>query len=107
MKTKLLKQLRDDAKQCVYLTNRYSSNNNITIVYEDEYDKTYYFNPFSNWFFAFFSEKDTFKTVEEALPFLEKARRTFIEKVFREDYQKESKGAQKRRLEQEKFLSQF
>lgn len=119
MKSKLLKQLREEAKENVYLKNYYNEDGKdiLTIICvkeginEDDIIK-YFYN----------SELDVFETVdtvnyccvEEALPYLEKARYRYIMDEFRINYQTYSKGEQKKikkerikRQEYQKYLQQF
>lgn len=121
MKNKLLKQLRKEAKENVYLKNYYCEceygKDIITIICvkeginEDDIIK-YFYN----------SELDMFETentvnydsVEEALPYLKKARCRYIMDEFRMNYQTYSKGEQKKiekerikRQEYQKYLQQF
>ena len=117
MKNKLLKQLRKEAKEFVHLTNRYSENGMISIIYKQIDDA-----PFGLTTNFYNKELDMFctdtimsyKTIEEALPYLARARRCFILDVLHAEYRTLSKGQQKReeieRLKQqdyEKYLQQF
>lgn len=121
MKNKLLKQLRKEAKEDVYLSQAlYNSGpGQITIVHNTiDIDvpsyglTTYFYNPECDIF-----EQDpvvNYNTVEEALPDLQKARRRYILDVLHCDYRTFSKGDQKRkeieRLKQQeyqKYLQQF
>lgn len=119
MKSKLLKQLRKEAKENVYLKNYYNEGGIVILTIicvkeglnEDDIIK-YFYN----------SESDVFETVdtvnyysvEEALPYLKKARYRYIMDEFRINYQTYSKGEQKKlekeRIEQQeyqKYLQQF
>jgi hypothetical protein len=119
MKSKLLKQLREEAKENVYLKNYYCEDGKdiLTIICvkeginEDDIIK-YFYN----------SELDVFETVdtvnygsvEEALPYLKKARYRYIMDEFRMNYQTYSKGEQKKiekerikQQEYQKYLQQF
>ena len=119
MKSKLLKQLRQEAKENVYLKNYYCEDGKdiLTIIClkeginEDDIIK-YFYN----------SELDVFETVdtvnygsvEEALPYLKKARYRYIMDEFRIHYQTYSKGEQKKiekerikQQEYQKYLQQF
>lgn len=124
MKSKLLKQLRKEAKENVYLKKYYYEDGKdiLTIICvkeginEDNIIK-YFYN----------SELDVFETVgtvkygavnygsvEEALPYLKKARYRYIMDEFRINYQTYSKGEQKKiekdrikRQEYQKYLQQF
>ena len=119
MKSKLLKQLREEAKENVYLKNYYCEDGKdaLTIICvkeglnEDDI-KIYFYN----------SESDVFQTVdtvnygsvEEALPYLKKARYRYIMDDFRINYQTYSKGEQKKiekeiikQQEYNKYLQQF
>ena len=116
MKNKLLKQLRKEAKEYVHLTHYYSENGMISIVYKQEEAQfgltTTFYNKDADMFCT-----DTiirYKTIEEVLPDLTKARRRFILDVLHEEYRTLSKGQQKRkeieRLKQEnyeKYLHKF
>lgn len=119
MKNKLLKQLRKEAKENVYLTNCYceDSKNVITIICLKEGINE---NDIIKYFYN--SELDVFDTVdtvnygsvEEALPYLKKARYRYIMDEFRMNYQTYSKGEQKQRnleslklQEFQKYLRQF
>ena len=116
MKNKLLKQLRKEAKEYVHLTHYYSENGMISIVYKQE-EKS--FNITTNFYNK---EIDMFctdtiieyKTIEEALLDLQKARRCFILNVLHSDYRTYSKGQEKRneikrlkREDYEKYLHKF
>jgi len=119
MKSKLLKELREEAKANVYLKNYYCEDGKdiLTIIClkeginEDDI-KIYFYN----------SELDVFETVdtvnygsvEEALPYLNKARYRYIMDDFRMNYQTHSKGEQKKiekerikQQEYQKYLQQF
>ena len=121
MKTKLIKRLRAEAKEEVYLSQTlYNSGpGQITIVYNTidvnvpSYGlTTYFYNPELDIF-----EQDpvvNYNTVEEALPDLQKARRRYILDVLHCDYRTFSKGDQKRQeterikhQEYQKYLQQF
>ena len=124
MKSKLLKQLRKEAKENVYLKNYYSEDGKdiLTIIcvkegINEDYIIKYFYN----------SELDVFETVgtvkygavnygsvEEALPYLKKARYRYIMDEFRINYQTYSKGEQKKiekdrikQQEYQKYLQQF
>ena len=116
MKTKLLKQLRKEAKEFVYLSHYYSEDGMLSIIYKQE-DA-----PFGLTATFYNKEMDMFctdkiisyKTIEEVLPDLARARRRFILDVLHTEYRTFSKGQQKReeikRLKQqnyEKYLQQF
>lgn len=121
MKVKLIKRLRAEAKEEVYLSQAlYNSGpDQITIVYNTiDVDTpsygltTYFYNPERDVF-----EQDpvvNYNTVEEALPDLQKARRRYILDVLHCDYRTFSKGEQKRQeikrikhQEYQKYLQQF
>lgn len=116
MKVKILKKLRKEAKENVYLSHYYLEDGMLSIIYKQN-DA-----PFGLTTTFYNKEIDTFcmntivsyKTIEEALPDLQKARRRFILDVLHTEYRTLSKGQQKReeikRLKQEnyqKFLQQF
>ena len=118
MKTKLLARLRKEAKEFVYLSHYYSEDGMLSIIYKQVDDDT----PFGLTTIFYNKELDMFctdtsisyKTIEEALPDLQKARRRFILDVLHSEYRTYSKGQQKReeikRLKQqnyEKYLQQF
>lgn len=126
MKSKLLKQLRKEAKENVYLKNYYCNycedgNDIITIICvkeginEDDIKKYFYNNELD-----VFEEVEAvidainYGSVEEALPYLKKARYRYIMDEFRMNYQTYSKGEQKKiekerikRQEYQKYLQQF
>lgn len=124
MKSKLLKQLREEAKENVYLSqSQYYSGSlesgQITIIYKTiDVDvpafglTTYFYNPDLDIF-----EQDMvahYNTVEEALPDLRKARHRYILDSLHCDYRTFSKGDQKKqeieiikRQEYQKYLQQF
>lgn len=121
MKTKLLKRLRAEAKEDVYLSqSQYRSGlGPITIIYNTIDAEvpafgltTYFYNPNLDIF-----EQDMVKQydkVEDALPDLQKARRRYILDVLHCDYRTFSKGDQKRKeierikhQEYQKYLQQF
>lgn len=121
MKVKLIKRLRAEAKEEVYLsqTSYHSGPGQITIIYNTiDIDvpsyglTTYFYNPERDIF-----EQDpvvNYNTVEEALPDLQKARRRYILDVLHCDYRTFSKGDQKRKeserikhQEYQKYLQQF
>jgi hypothetical protein len=121
MKTKLLKRLRVDAKEDVYLSQpQYRSGSGpITIIYNTIDAEvpafgltTYFYNPNLDIF-----EQDMvvhYNTVEEALPDLRKARCRYILDTLHCDYRTYSKGEQKKiekeiikQQEYQKYLQQF
>jgi hypothetical protein len=124
MKSKLLKKLRDESKENVYLSqSKYYSESlesgKITIIYKTiDVDfppfglTTYFYNPDLDIF-----EQDMvvhYNTVEEALPDLRKARRRYILDTLHCDYRTFSKGDQKKQeiemIKQQKYqnyLQQF
>lgn len=116
MKNKLLKRLRKESKECVHLTHYYSENGMISIVYKHEEEPFGIATNFYNKEIDMFCT-DTiieYKTVEEALLDLQKARRCFILNVLHSDYRTYSKGQEKRneieRLKREyyeKYLYRF
>jgi hypothetical protein len=118
MKTKLLKKLRKEAKEEIYLTQSLyrSGLGKITIirkVIDAPFGLTiYFYDPVLDMFVQ--DEVAQYNTVEEALPDLAKARRYYILNVLHSEYRKLSKGKQKRkeieRLKQQeyqKYLQQF
>jgi hypothetical protein len=121
MKNKLLKRLRKEAKENVYLSQSlyYSGPDQITIVYNTidvavpSHDLiTYFYNPELDIF-----EQDPvvkYNTAVEALQDLQKARRRYILDILHDDYRTFSKGDQKRQeierikqQEYQKYLRQF
>jgi hypothetical protein len=124
MKSKLLKKLRDESKENVYLSqSKYYSESlesgKITIIYKTiDVDfppfglTTYFYNPDLDIF-----EQDMvvhYNTVEEALPDLQKARHRYILDTLHCDYRTFSKGEQKKQeieiikqQEYQKYLQQF
>lgn len=116
MKTKLLKRLRKEAKECVYLSPSYTVDGKICIIHIHEDDSLVLtiscYNPALDIFEQ--DEVAHYNTALEALPDLKKARRRFILDVLYNEYRTYSKGQQKRkeieRLKQqdyEKYLQQF
>jgi hypothetical protein len=118
MKTKILKKLRKEAKEEIYLTQSLyrSEPDKITIIHE-VIDAPFgltiaFYDPVLDMFVQ--DEVAHYNTVEEALPDLAKARRHYILNVLHNEYRKFSKGKQKRqeieRLKQQdyqKYLQQF
>jgi len=121
MKTKLLKRLRAESKEDVYLSQpQYRSGSGPIIIIYNTIDTdvpafgltTYFYNPNLDIF-----EQDqvvNYNTVKEALPDLQKARRRYILDVLHCDYRTFSKGEQKRKeierikhQEYQKYLQQF
>lgn len=111
MKTKLLKKLRKQAKEKVYLSNSYTENNTLVIVNKHNYYETFY-----NMKLDFFAAYTIFHypSIEEALPCLQMARRRYILDILHDKYRRVSKGQEKReemeRLKREnykKYLRQF
>lgn len=119
MKSKLLKQLREEAKENVYLKNYYCEDGKdiLTIICvkeginEDDIIKYFY-----NSELDVFEKVDTvnYGSVEEALPYLKKARYRYIMDEFRMNYQTHSKGDQKKQeieiikqQKYQKYLQQF
>ena len=114
MKNKLLKQLRKEAKENVYLTSY--SDSDIYIIWDDN-------NPtFGSFRYYYTKSKDMFdtltpiefKSVEEALSYLPKARNHYIIEIFRRKYRTYSKREQKhinleslKLQEFQKYLRQF
>jgi hypothetical protein len=116
MKVKLIKKLRKKAKEDVYLTHYYSENGKLSIILK-EHDApfgltTYFYNKDIDMFCTYIIAN--YKSIEEALPDLQKARRKYILEILHTEYRTLSKGQQKRedieRLKQEdyqKYLQQF
>jgi hypothetical protein len=116
MKVKLLKNIRKKAKEEVYLTHYYSENGKLSIILK-KHDApfgltTYFYNKDIDMFCE--NTIVDYKSVEEALPDLQKARRKYILEILHTEYRTLSKGQQKRkeieRLKQEdyqKYLQQF
>ena len=118
MKTKLLKQLCENAKEDVYLSQSYyySGSGSITIAYST-IDTSfgliiYFYDPALDMFVQ--DEVVHYNAVEEALPDLQKARRNYILNRLHSEYRELSKGKQKRqeierlkRLDYQKYLQQF
>lgn len=118
MKSKLLKQLRAEAKENVYLKNYFCEDGNdiITIICVKEDIEGDIIKYFYNSKLDVFEKVDTvnYGSVEEALPYLKKARYRYIMDDFRMNYQTYSKGEQKKiekerikRQEYQKYLQQF
>lgn len=118
MKTKLLKKLRKEAKEEVYLTQSLycSEPGKITIIHnviDAPFGLTVtFYDPVVDMFVQ--DEVAQYNTVEEALPDLAEARRYYILNILHNEYRKLSKGKQKRqeaeRLKQQdyqKYLQQF
>lgn len=116
MKNKFLKQLRKKAKEEVYLTHYYLEDGKISIILK-KHDApfgltTYFYNREIDMFCT--NTIVTYKSVEEALPDLARARRKYILEILHTEYRTLSKGQQKReeaeRLRQQdyqKYLQQF
>lgn len=116
MKTKLLKRLRKIAKEEVYLTHYYSENGKLSIILK-RHDApfgltTYFYNREIDMFCT--NTIVAYKSVEEALPDLARARRKYILEILHTEYRSCSKGKQKReeieRLKHQdyqKYLQQF
>ena len=116
MKTKLLKRLRKEAKENVYLTHYYSVDRKISIILK-KHDApfgltTYFYNKNIDMFCT--NTIVNYNTAIEALPDLASARRKYILEILHSEYRTLSKGQQKRqeieRLKQEnyqKYLQQF
>lgn len=116
MKTKLLKKLRKEAKEYIYLSQYYLEPGQITIMHK-VIDAPFgltrsFYDPTLDIF-----EQDPvvhYNTIEEALHDLQRARRYYILNILHSEYRKLSKGDQKRReierLKQQdyqKYLQQF
>lgn len=116
MKVKLIKKLRKKAKEEVYLTQYYSENEKLSIILK-KHDApfgltTYFYNKDIDMFCT--NAIVNYKSVEEALPDLQKARRKYILEILHTEYRTLTKGQQKReeieRQKQEdyqKYLQQF
>lgn len=111
MKVKLLKKLRKQAKEKIYLSNSYTENNTLVIVNKHNYYETFY-----NMEFDGFAAYTIFHypSIEEALPYLQMARRRYILDILHSKYRRVSKGQEKReemeRLKREnykEYLRQF
>lgn len=109
MKNKLLKQLRKEAKENVYLIS-YSENSDFHIIWDK--DLRYYYKESMDIFDPLMPIG--YKSIEEALPYLQKARNHYIIEIFRCEYQTYSKREQKQRnleslklQEFQKYLRQF
>lgn len=116
MKSKLLKQLRKEAKEFVYLSHYYSENGMLSIIYEQVDEPFGLTTTFYNKEIDMFCTDTiiSYKTIEEALPDLARARRRFILDILHTEYRTLSKGQEKRneieRLKQqdyEKYLHKF
>lgn len=116
MKVKLLKRLRKEAKEEIYLSPSYSEEGKLCIIHEIP-DA-----PFGSTILFYDNEMDIFCTdtifnynsVIEALPDLARARRYYILNVLHSDYRSCSKGQEKRneieklkRENYQKYLQQF
>ena len=116
MKTKLLKQLRKKAKEEVYLTHYYSEKGKLSIILK-KHDApfgltTYFYNKDIDMFCT--NTIVNYKSIEDALLDLQKARRKYILEILHTEYRTLSKGQQKReeieRLKHQdyqKYLQQF
>ena len=116
MKTKPLTRLRKEAKEYVYLSHYYSENGMLSIIYKQIEAPFGLTATFYNKEIDMFCTDTiiSYKTIEEALPDLARARRRFILDVLHTEYRTFSKGDQKReeikRLKQqdyEKYLQKF
>lgn len=119
MKTKILKKLRKEAKEEVYLSQSLyrSEHGKITIIHKVIEDAPFgltisFYDPVLDMFVQ--DEVARYNTVEEALPDLAKARRYYILNVLHSEYRKFSKGKQKRQeierlkyQDYQKYLQQF
>ena len=118
MKTKILKKLRKEAKEEVYLTQSLyrSEPGKITIIHkiiDAPFGLTIaFYDPVLDMFVQ--DEVARYNTVEEALPDLRKARRRYILDTLHCDYRTFSKGDQKKQeieiIKQQryqKYLQQF
>lgn len=116
MKVKLLKKFRKQAKEEVYLTHYYSENGKISIILK-KHDApfgltTYFYNREIDMFCT--NTIVAYKSVEEALPDLARARRKYILEILHTEYRTYSKGQQKRQeierlkhQDYQKYLQQF
>ena len=118
MKSKLLKLLREEAKENVYLKKYYCENGKdiLTIICVKEGLNEDIIKYFYNSELDVFERLDkiNYGSVEEALPYLKKARYRYIMDEFRLNYQTYSKGEQKKiekerikQQEYQKYLQQF
>lgn len=116
MKTKILKKLRKEAKERIYLSQYYSGPGHITIVYKEITAPFGLTRSFYNPEFDIFEQNTSvhYTTVEEALPDLARARRYYILNILHTEHRTFSKGDQKKKeaeiLEQQnyqKYLQQF
>lgn len=116
MKTKLLKKLRKEAKEYIYLSQYYSGPGQITIVHKVDNASFGLTRSFYNPCLDIFEQNVSahYNTVEEALPDLKRARYYYILNILHSEYRKLSRGEQKRReierLKQQdyqKYLQQF
>ena len=118
MKSKLLKQLRKEAKEDVYLTQSIycSEPGKITIIHkviDAPFGLTIdFYDPVLDMFVQ--DEVAHYNTIEEALPDLAKARRYYILNVLHREHRTFSKGDQKRKeneilkqQEYQKYLQKF
>jgi hypothetical protein len=116
MKVKLLKKFRKQAKEDVYLTHYYSEDRKISIILKKPDAPfgltTYFYNKEIDMFCT--NTIVNYKSVEEALPDLARARRKYILEILHAEYRPCSKGKQKReemeRLKHQdyqKYLQQF
>ena len=116
MKNKLLKQLRKEAKKNVYLIS-YSGDSDFHIIWDRSTEPhgllRYYYTKSMGGIFETMPTID-YKSIEEALPYLHKARNHYIIEIFRLKYRTYSKGEQKKRnleslklQEFQKYLQQF
>lgn len=116
MKVKLLKKLRKKAKEEVYLTHYYSEKDMLSIILKKHDTQfgltTYFYNKEIDMFCT--HTIVIYKSIEEALHDLQKARRKYILEILHTEYRTLSKGQQKReemeRLKQQdyqKYLRQF
>ena len=121
MKSKLLKKLREEAKENVYLSqsqyySESSESGQITIIHkviDAPFGLTIdFYDPVLDMFVQ--DVVAHYNTVEEALPDLAKARRYYILNVLHREHRTFSKGDQKRKeteilkqQEYQKYLQQF
>ena len=116
MKVKLIKNLRKKAKEEVYFTHYYSENEKLSIILK-KHDApfgltTYFYNKDIDMFCT--NTIVNYKSIEDALPDLQKARRKYILEILHTEYRTLSKGQQKREeieilksQDYQKYLQQF
>lgn len=109
MKTKLLKKLRKEAKENIYLSPSYSEDGKLCIIHKIHDAPFGLVTTFYNHELDIFCNDIIFhyNSVIEALPDLASARRKYILEILHSEYRTLSKGQQKRqeieRLKQENY----